>query len=58
MSMEERRKKELLNKYRKYKSMNRDLIWKKQHRYIASFENNDNSEENNDNRKDVKENKN
>ena len=48
LSIDEKRKKELLNKYRKYKSMNRDLIWKKQHKYIASIEKDYNTEENED----------
>ena len=48
MSMDEKRKRELLNKYRKYKSMNRELIWKKRNRYIASVEKNYSSEENDD----------
>ena len=48
LSIDEKRKKELLNKYRKYKSMNRDLIWKKQHKYIASIEKDYNAEENED----------
>ena len=46
LSIDEKRKKELLNKYRKYRSMNRDLIWKKQNRFIASIEKDYNTEEN------------
>ena len=48
LSIDEKRKKELLNKYRKYKSMNRDLIWKKQHKYIESIEKNYSTEDNED----------
>ena len=48
LSIDEKRKKELLNKYRKYKSMNRDLIWKKQHKYISSIEKDYNTEDNED----------
>ena len=52
LSVEEKRKKELLNKYRKYRSMNRDLILKKKNRFIASIEKDYNTEENeNDNDK-------
>ena len=51
LSLDEQRKRELLNKYRKYKSMNRDLIWKKQHKYIASIEKDYNTEDNEDNNK-------
>ena len=52
LSIDEKRKKELLNKYRKYRSMNRDLIWKKQNRYIASIEKDYNTEENEKGNKD------
>ena len=38
LSIDEQRKKELLNKFRKYKSMNRDLILEKKNRYIKSIE--------------------
>ena len=51
LSMDEKRKRELLNKYRKYKSMNRDLIWKKQNRFIASIEKDYSPEENDDNKR-------
>ena len=44
LSIEAKRKKELLNKFRKYKSMRRDLYWKKQNKYIASIENEENKE--------------
>ena len=48
LSIEAKRKRELLNKFRKYRSMNRDLILRKKNRYIASIEKNYNTEENED----------
>ena len=48
LSIEAKRKRELLNKFRKYRSMNRDLIWRKKNRYIASIEKNYSTEENED----------
>ena len=38
LSIDEKRRKELMNKFRQYKSMNRDLIMKKKERYIHSIE--------------------
>ena len=44
-SIDEKRNEELLNKYKQYKSMNRDLIMSKKNRYINSIEKEDNIEE-------------
>ena len=47
LSIDEQRKKELLNKFKHYKSMNRDLIWAKKNRYIQSIEKNYEERKNN-----------
>jgi hypothetical protein len=44
-SPDEKRNEELLNKYKQYKSMNRDLILQKKNRYNNSVEKNNNSNE-------------
>ena len=48
-TFDDKRNEELLNKYKQYKSMNRDLILQKKNRYINSVEkyNNSNEKENN-----------
>ena len=44
-SIDEKRNEELLNKYKQYKSLNRDLIMHRKNRYINSIEKEDNIEE-------------
>ena len=44
-TLDDKRNEELLNKYKQYKSMNRDLILQKKNRYINSVEKDNNSNE-------------
>jgi hypothetical protein len=54
-SPDEKRNEELLNKYKQYKSMNRDLILQKKNRYINSVEKNNNSNEKDNKLEEIKE---
>jgi hypothetical protein len=54
-SPDEKRNEELLNKYKQYKSMNRDLILQKKNRYIYSVEKNNNSNEKDNKLEEIKE---
>ena len=50
-SIDGKRNEEILNKYKQYKSMNRDLIMNKKNRFIASIEKDNNNEDNIDEKK-------
>ena len=55
-TIEDKKNEELLNKYKQYKSMNRDLKLQKKNRYINSFEKEDNNNVNENNKYDINKN--